>query len=178
MSNVPQSPSEEILRKIEQAGDLYHRLVLVVAPSGSGKTSALQEAQRRTGAPLLNVNLELSRRLLDLTQTQRALRVPQLLADIVGQAGGQIVLLDNIEILFEASLRQDPLRLLQGISRNLSVVAAWNGSAANGYLIYAAPGHPEYRRCLAKDLLLVVMGDALQDEATTAPQEGAQDEIR
>ena len=65
--------SNQIIDGIEQAKDLYNRLVLVVAPSGAGKTAALREVNRHLGAPLLNVNLEISRRMLDLTVRQRAL---------------------------------------------------------------------------------------------------------
>ena len=57
-----------------------------------------------------------------------------------------LVLLDNIEILFDAALKQDPLRLLQGVSRNRTIVAAWNGTLENRYLTYASPEHPEHRR--------------------------------
>ena len=45
--------SNQIIGKIKQAPELYHRLVLVVAPSGSGKTSALREVQQSLGAPLI-----------------------------------------------------------------------------------------------------------------------------
>ena len=62
------------------------------------------------------------------------------------EALSDLVVLDNIEILFDAALRQDPLRLLQGVSRNRTIVAAWNGTLENGYLIYAASEHPEHRR--------------------------------
>jgi len=50
----------------------------VVAPGGKGKTHLLREVHRRTGAPLLNSSLELSRRLLDLTAQQRALSLRRL----------------------------------------------------------------------------------------------------
>jgi hypothetical protein len=93
--------------------------------------------------------------LLDLTERQRSLHVPRLLSEIVGRGGDQVVLLDNIELLFDVSLKQDPLRLLQGISRNRTVVAAWNGMVADRFLIYARPGHPEYRRYPIDDLVVV-----------------------
>jgi hypothetical protein len=35
------------------------------------------------------------------------------------------------------------------------VVAAWNGTIEQGYLIYAMPDHPEYRRYPAGDLLVM-----------------------
>ena len=147
--------TDRIIRKLEQVAEQYYRLVLVVAPTGGGKTSALQDVSERTGAPLINVNLELARRMLDLTERQRALQLAKLLSDIVAEAGNDVVLLDNIETLFDVSLKQDPLRLLQSLSRNRTVVAAWNGSIMDGLLTYAVPGHPEYRRYRIRDFLVV-----------------------
>jgi len=146
--------ADQVVRKIKQADQLYHRLMLVVAPAGAGKTTALQDVKERVGAPLINVNLDLSRRMLDLTERQRALQLPRLLREIVSDTEGEVVLFDNIEILFDVSLKQDPLRLLQGLSRNKTVVAAWNGSIDVDHLIYAVPDHPEYRRYMVRDFLV------------------------
>ena len=146
--------ADQIMRKVKQAAELYHRLMLVIAPAGAGKTTALLDVQDRTGAPLVNVNLELSRRMLDLTERQRALQLPRLLRDLVSKSEGEMILLDNIEILFDVGLKQDPLRLLQGLSRNKTVVAAWNGTIVEDSLTYAAPAHPEYRRYPMRDFLV------------------------
>lgn len=78
-----------------------------------------------------------------------------MLSDIVSKNDAQVVLLDNTEVLFDVSLKQDPLRCLQGLSRRRTVVAAWNGTIAHGYLTYDAPDYPEYRRYPAADLLVV-----------------------
>ena len=126
--------ADKIMRKVKQLDELYHRLMLVVAPSGAGKTTALQDMRHRTGTPLINVNLELSRLMLDLTQRQRALQLPLLLREIVDQNAGKMTLLDNIELLFDVGLKQDPLRLLQGLSRNKTVVVSWNGAIIDGFL--------------------------------------------
>ena len=152
---MPDALSERVLARIDGARALYHRLILVAAPSGAGKTEALRTVAESTGAPLVNLNLELSRRMLDLTGRERALRVPDLLDEAVGR-DAPLVLLDNIELLFDAAFQHDPLRLLQGVSRNRTIVAAWNGTLENGYLTYAAPDHPEFRRYSLAD-----RGDAL-----------------
>lgn len=151
---------DQILRKIDEAQWLYHRLVLVVGPTGSGKTRVLRALGEAITAPLINVNLELSRRMLDLTERQRALQLPRLMDEIVematgGKASSDAVLLDNTEILFDVHLKQDPLRLLQKLSRNRTVVASWNGVVSEGYITYAAPDHPEFRRYPAQELLIV-----------------------
>jgi hypothetical protein len=169
--------ADQILRKIGEVCSLYHRLILMVGPAGSGKTSALQEVSASTSAPLINVNLKLSRRMMDLTERQRALQLPRLLQDIcassVERHASEVLLLDNLEILFDVKLKHDPLRLLQGMSRNQTIVAAWPGQVvdsgtgcgredarrttldAGRYLTYAAPNHPEYRRYPIRDLIIV-----------------------
>jgi len=152
---MAESLVDQVLGKIDQAAELYHRLILIVAPAGSGKTSALQDLHERLGLPLVNVNLELSRQMLDLTERQRALQLPRLLLTIINEVSGDLVLLDNIEILFDVSLKQDPLRLLQWLSRNKTIVAAWNGLIDYKNLIYATPDHPEYKRYPSRDLLII-----------------------
>lgn len=147
--------ADGIILRLDQAVELYHRLILLVAPAGAGKTAALRDVHVRTAAPLFNINLELSQRMLELTGRQRALQVPQLLSEIVSASAADVVLLDNIELLFDVLLKQDPLRLLQGLSRNQTVVVAWNGSIDDEHLTYATPDHPEYRRYPLRDLLVV-----------------------
>jgi hypothetical protein len=152
---MPEPLADQIIQKVRHAPEFYHRLMLVVAPAGAGKTAALQDVHERTAAPLVNVNLELSRRMLDLTERQRALQLPRLLAEIVGASATDVVLLDNVEVLFDVSLKQDPLRLLQGLSRNTTVVAAWSGTIDGEHMVYATPDHPEYKRYPLRDFLVV-----------------------
>lgn len=158
--------SERIRLKIREAAELYHRLILVVGPPRSGKTIALQELAADDGRPLLNVNLNLSRVLLELSHRQRAVQVPRRLADLADSASSDIVLLDNIELLFSTELAQDPIRLLQGLSRNRTIVATWPGAFDGTYLTYAEPGHPEARRYTRPEAIVVCM-----EEHSAAQQE-------
>ena len=147
---------DKIKRSLQVAEGMYHRLVLLVGETGSGKTGILREVAKDLGSEILNVNLMLSAGLLELTAKQRALRMPGILAQILDNRHLPVAL-DNIEILFDKDLKQDPLRLLQGVSRNRSVVASRNGTLSKGKLTYAETGHPEYR-CYDKiDNLIVCM---------------------
>ena len=115
----------------------------------------LKEVQRQTNAPMINVNLELSRRMLELTERQRTLQLPKLLGEVVSSASIDLVILDNIEMLFDTHLKQDPLKVLQGLSRNTTIISSWSGTIDNGSLIYAAPDHPEYRKYPVRELCIV-----------------------
>lgn len=151
---MAESLADQIMRHIAHAAELYHRLVLVVGPAGAGKTTALQDVGNRTCTSPINVNIELTRRMLELTERQRKLQLQRLLRELVGEDPQELVLLDNTEVIFDTALEQDPLRLFQALSRNKIVVAAWNGALVDNSLIYAVPGHPEYRRYQTQDLLV------------------------
>ena len=130
--------------------------MLLVGAAGTGKTQALRTIAERAGAPLVNVGVELSRRLLELASHRRPLRIRQCLEGLVAAAPrGDVVLLDNTELLFDVSLQQDPLRLLRDLSRHRTIVAAWTGVFADGTLRYGEPGHPEYQSYTVDDVLIV-----------------------
>ena len=148
---MKESVQQAIKEAISNAPAMYSRLILLVGPSGCGKTYALQEISAEYKKKILNVNLEMSKALLELPIQRRQSRVQHvfddMLRDFLGNENPEtaIILLDNLEILFDKDLKQDPLLLLQKISRNLTIVASWNGSYANQRLTFAISGHPEYR---------------------------------
>jgi predicted ribonuclease YlaK len=146
---------EQLAAKADEVFHHYHRLVLFTGPAGSGKTATLQALCAKLGVTRLNLNLELSRRLLDMPAQHRAIHLSSVLEEIIAEAGGAVVVLDNIELLFDPALQQDPLRLLQNLSRNRTIVAAWNGLCQDGRLVYGESGHIEYRSYPDRDLCVV-----------------------
>ena len=121
------SLADQIVEKIERANELYHRLVMLVAPAGAGKTAALQDVHERTAA---RWSTSISSCLGACSTSPSAsgrCSCPSPRGDRECDQD-DVILLDNVEVLFDVSLKQDPLRLLQGLSRNKTVVAAWSGS--------------------------------------------------
>ena len=150
--------STKLEQAIKQAASQYYRLVILVGAPASGKTATLQSVAQKFGCPLVNVNLELSKRMLELTRTQRSRQVDRLLREVIASVPSDLVLLDNLEILFDTSLEVEPLRLLQMSSRNRTVVASWNGSLLNGTLTYAEPGHPEFIQFKQTEAVIITVG--------------------
>lgn len=163
--------SYQVVGQVESAQQLYYRLVIVAGPPHSGKTNALRDLHDERGWPLVNVNLALSEKLLELSAKQRALRVARIVDDIVQEHAGDIVLLDNIEMLFHPDLKQDPLRLLQSLSRNRTIVATWRGAYLGTSLTYASPDHPEYRRFEEPQALIISSGGVPSSSWATSAQE-------
>lgn len=143
---------DDILQKLSDTADMYHKLVLVVAPSGAGKTEALHAVCQSRSIECMNVNLELSKHMLELTTKQRAIHAAELLREIVDGSDSVVTVLDNLEILFDQSLHLDPLRILKELARQHTVIASWNGCIGNHGLTYGEPEHPEYRSYPATEL--------------------------
>jgi Cdc6-like AAA superfamily ATPase len=136
--------ADNLRQAIRQAGDLYYRLVLLAGPQGTGKTAVLQALAKENQYPLINVNYQLCKGMLELTRNQRTRQVERLFKAVAGSGTGNVVLLDNLEVLFDPSLEVVPLRLLLAASRNQTLVASWNGTYKDGTLTYAEPDHPEF----------------------------------
>jgi hypothetical protein len=151
---------EQIREHLGGITDLYNRLLLVVGRTGAGKTTAIQALGHSESVPVLQIGADISRRLLELTERQRILELPRTLEQVVSAVPPELTLLDNTEVLFDPTLKQDPLRLLQRIARNRTVVATWLGEVIDGHLTYASLEYPEFRRYSTDDLLIVTLGDS------------------
>ena len=156
-----QSAVDQIRERLAGIADVYNRLVLLVGHSGSGRTAALRLLADAEKVPVLNVGADISRRLLDLTERQRVLQLPKLLKEVVAAYPSDLALLDNTEVLFNPALMQDPLRLLQGLSRDRTVVASWLGDVDDRHLTYAVPEHPEFRQYPSDGLLFVCLREGM-----------------
>ena len=148
----------QLEQAIEQASSQYFRLVILAGPPGSGKTATMQSVAQKIGCQVVNVNLELSKKMLELSRTQRSRQVARLMKELIAAVSGNVVLLDNLEILFDTGLAVEPLRLLQVSSRNRTVVASWSGSYVAGTLTYAEPGHPEFVQFKQSEAVVITVG--------------------
>ncbi len=155
-----------IAASIPSLDNLYHRLMLVVGPPRSGKTQALRALAEEHDWPVVNVGLSLSERLLELPPSRRAVNAPRFLHDLVDDRAGDVLLLDNTELLFSTGLELEPLHLLQATSRHRATVASWAGRYDGKRLTYGDASHPESRRYENPDAVIV---SALAGEGPALP---------
>lgn len=155
--DMSESIREQIMAKIEETSQLDCRLVLLVDPSDSSKTGVLDAIKDETGAPIVNISEELSKRLVGFAGRQRIAYVSRFIDEIISSLDSELVLLDQTQILFDATLRQDPLSILQRLATSRQIVATWRGVIQNNYLTYSSPGNLEYRSYPVNDLVYVVL---------------------
>ena len=148
---------DELVPAAEEVADAYHRLVLLAAPIAGGKTARLASVAKKEGWPLLNVNQVVASGLLELEVGEHAIQCKRVLTGALSSVEQSVVALDNIEMLFEEHLRQDPLRLLQSLSRTMTLVVSWPGSYDGRNLTFADPGHRDYRKYVDPGVRILTM---------------------
>jgi hypothetical protein len=137
---------EKLDQVVDEIGSLNSKLILLIGPPRSGKTRLLDDLGKRRQLPILNVGAALGRQLLAVPIARRHLETATLLKDLATRhAAGDLVLLDNIELLFDQTLHLNPLDLLKRQAHVRRVVAVWPGELNDNRLSYATMGHPEHQ---------------------------------
>lgn len=146
----------------------YYKLTILAGEAQSGKTHWLKQAATQLDLPTINLSLLVSQRLLSLTRHQRELRAQDVATDVIDENYKSGLCLDDTELLFDSTLRLNPLVFLQKITRNRLIVATWNGCVTGGELRFGHAGCPDYFSQPVNDFSVVsVAEDKLQLHLTT-----------
>ncbi len=152
--------ADHILEKLAFVNQQFYRLLLIVGTSERDRENILNHVSKKIHAPVVNINLDVSRQLLELPEKQRPLNAAKILDSIIKSKTKNTLIFKNIELLFNAALKTDPLRLFKNISRTKTLIIGWNGFIQGSSLIYADPGHPDYKKYLADDLNIINLHDS------------------
>jgi len=150
------SIQEKLSEAVGIARNQYHKLVILVLDDEKKRTLLISDFARSCGVDAINLNLHLSTRLLEKSPKERISTLLEQLRDLI-DTDDPLVILNHCEVLFDKSLKNDPLKLLENISRNRTILVAWPGDYQDRNLIYATPGHPEHR-CYTTPEIPIVSG--------------------
>lgn len=158
----------QLLDTIRATSGAYYKLTIFAGGAQSGKTHWLKQVATQLGLPTINLSLLLSQRLLNLNRRQRATKVEEIATEIIDEHYKSGLCLDDTELLFDSTLKLNPLVFIREITRNRLIVATWNGVITGGELRFGQAGHPDYFSQTVKDFpVFSVAEDKLQLHLTT-----------
>ncbi|WP_417433002.1 BREX-3 system P-loop-containing protein BrxF [Hoeflea sp.] len=137
---------EKLNSLVDDISTLNSKLVLLIGPPRSGKSNLLVQLAARRKMRVLSLGATLGGELLTVPSTRRHLQAADIFRDLADDfASHGLLLIDNIELLFDKTLQVSPLELLKRHAHARRVVAAWPGDIREGRLSYATTGHPEHQ---------------------------------
>lgn len=137
---------DRLERVVEDILTVHSKLVLLIGEPGAGKSKLLRQLAERRTASVLNVGAALGRELLTVPSARRHLHVAEIFRGLADDAASQgILTVDNIELLFDRTLKLSPLDLLRRQAQSCRTIAVWPGGMRHNRLTYAETGHSEHQ---------------------------------
>ena len=124
--------------------DRYISCFLVVHPDLKVLKDIVVNLQDEYNCPSLNVSEDLSKELLSVQTRKRSKFVRWWLKNRLSDIEEEPAICTNIDLLFEPSLKLDPLHLLRQIGHRQKIIVLWSGGFENNTLSYAQPKHAHY----------------------------------
>ena len=126
-----------------------HKLVILLGGFGSGKTKLLKQVAPEVGADYVNLNLQLTERLLAVPQSRYSdgVAVHRLIDELCDELSpdGRPLFIDNVELLFSPELgRINPVDTFKRISRQRQVVLALPAKRQGGNAVYSVLGREDH----------------------------------
>lgn len=121
---------DTLVAKIEELKKSENKLLLVIGQPGSGKSRLIHDYSVATGVPIIDFNKifgEKANDNIDVLSTMKA---------FLTTYQQKVLLLDNKRILYSKDSKIDLLAFLKEISKDIVVVATWNGMIEDGQLTH------------------------------------------
>ena len=114
--------------------------ILPVNPENNTEiTSKLEKTIKNL--KIIDLGKFLAKKILD---DAPSISIEEILSDFMDNEKSEFFLITNSGILFDASLKLDPLRLFKKLSVTRKLIVLWYGKRNNNRLTYAQRGHSEY----------------------------------
>ena len=118
----------DLNKKIEDISQAEYKLILNVGQPGSGKSKIIRQYSDETGIPILDLD-----KIFYHTPSEKLL--PEM-KNFLTTYHQKVLLLDNKKLLYAKNSQIDLLAFLKELSKDIPVVATWNGKIEDGQLFH------------------------------------------
>lgn len=109
---------------IQKLNEKENKLLLIIGEPGSGKSKMIREYSQETGIPIIDMDKIFINTASDQLMNE--------MKNFLKTYHQKVLLLDNKKILYTKNSEIDLMAFLQEISKDIPVVATWNGKIENG----------------------------------------------
>ena len=134
----------EIQTQVARARDQHFQLVWLAGASSRRRSDLLRTLADAENGIFLELGKKLSSLLIEVPVPLRPASVEECFTDCLSASPDRLTCLDYLDILFEPSLRINPVSLVKGASRHTSIVASWPGKVSKDGLCFGPPDHPAH----------------------------------
>ena len=113
-----------LTEKIEKLNEKENKLLLIIGEPGSGKSKMIREYSQETGIPIIDMDKIFINTAPDQLMNE--------MKNFLKTYHQKVLLLNNKKILYTKNSEIDLMAFLQEISKDIPVVATWNGKIENG----------------------------------------------
>lgn len=141
--NLPQIVIE-LQADLARARREHFRLVWLAGGKSIDRTAILRALAEADEGMYVDLGKKMSSLLIDIPAPLRTASVEDCFATCLGVSSDEIVIIDHLEILFEPSLKINPIALIQSASRSRIILASWPGVINGKHLAFGSTDHPEF----------------------------------
>ena len=109
---------------IQKLNEKENKLLLIIGEPESGKSKMIREYSQETGIPIIDMDKIFINTAPDQLMNE--------MKNFLKTYHQKVLLLDNKKILYTKNSEIDLMAFLQEISKDIPVVATWNGKIENG----------------------------------------------
>ena len=137
-----------------------HKLLILLGEHGSGKTALLKNVAQEMNGTYLNLNLELTERLLALPRRRYndGVTVHRLIDELCEELSpdGRPLMVDNVEVLFSPELgRVNPIDTFKRISRQRPILLALPARRRGNVAEYSTIEHQDHMTMPVEDYAII-----------------------
>lgn len=149
---------QDVMQRWDKIQQDEERILFVVGGPGSGKSRLIRTLAEQEGWKYIPAKELIDEDFLEVAHDLRPQMAEDQICKVLKACGSEVVLIDDVDVLFAPILNIQPIELLRTISRIYPLVVGWRGRFDGEQLYLEHNNDPEYytHKVEYKDHVLVV----------------------
>lgn len=149
---------ERLLKAIKSASNDHFKLIIISGGFKSGKTHLLKKLAIDFEYLYLNLNLLLSKKLLQINEDSYVTQSQDVIKEIFDDLNDKIILVDNIELLFSKEVASlNPVEVFKNLARDKLIIMSLPGKLKGDKIEYSTLDRIDYKLMDVSGLTVIHM---------------------